>query len=105
MNTWGAKLSSDIKSYLRTRQLLLVLDNFEQAMGAAPLVAELLSTAPGLVMLVTSRTVLRLRGEHEFPVPTLAVPDTGPPDVEAVNQYAAVRLFTERAHAVAPGLN
>jgi predicted ATPase len=103
VNTSGANLGNDVKSYLRTRQLLLVLDNFEQALGAAPLVAELLSTAPGLVALVTSRTVLRLRGEHEFPVRTLAVPDTGALDAEAVERYAAVRLFAERAHAVAPG--
>jgi predicted ATPase len=103
VNASGANLSDDVKSYLRTRRLLLVLDNFEQAMGAAPLVAELLSAAPGLVALVTSRTVLRLRGEHEFPVPTLAVPDAGAPDAEAVEGYAAVRLFAERAHAVAPG--
>jgi predicted ATPase len=61
------------------------------------------AAAPGLVTLVTSRTVLRLSGEHEFPVPALAVPDAGAPDVEAVQRYAAVRLFTERAHAVAPG--
>jgi predicted ATPase len=103
LNTSGARLSTDLTSYLQARRLLLVLDNFEQALGAAPLVAELLSTAPGLVALVTSRTVLRLRGEHEFPVPALAVPDAGPPDVGAMDQYAAVRLFTERARAVAPG--
>jgi hypothetical protein len=60
------------------------------------------AAAPGLVTLVTSRTVLRLSGEHEFPVPALAVPDAGAPDVEAVQRYAAVRLFTERAHAAAP---
>jgi predicted ATPase len=102
LNTWGANLSSDVKSYLCTRRLLLVLDNFEQALGAAPLVAELLSTAPGLVVLVTSRTVLRLSGEHEFPVPTLAVPDTGPPDAKVAKRYPAVRLFAERARAVAP---
>jgi predicted ATPase len=103
LNTWGANLSSDVKSYLRTRRLLLVLDNFEQALGAAPLVAELLGAAPGLVVLVTSRTVLRLSGEHEFPVSTLAVPETGAPDAEVAEQYPAVRLFAERAHAVAPG--
>jgi len=77
MNTSGANLSSDVESYLRTRQVLLVLDNFEQAMGAVPLVANLLSAAPDLVALVTSRSVLRLSAEHEFPVPALAVPDAG----------------------------
>jgi len=103
MNTSGANLSSDVESYLRTRQVLLVLDNFEQAMGAASLVANLLSAAPDLVALVTSRSVLRLSAEHEFPVPALAVPDTGATDVDVAGRYAAVRLFAERARAVVPG--
>jgi predicted ATPase len=103
VNTRGANLSRDVTSYLRSRQLLLVLDNFEQAMGAAALVAELLAAAPGLVTLVTSRTVLRLSGEHEFPVPALAVPGTGASDVNVVGHSAAVRLFVERARAVALG--
>ena len=103
VNTYGANMGSDVESYLRARRLLLVLDNFEQAMGAAPLVARLLGAAAGLVVLVTSRTVLRLRGEHEFPVPALAVPDPGALDADVVGRYAAVRLFAERARAVAPG--
>ena len=103
MNTSGANLSSDVESYLRTRQVLLVLDNFEQAMGAAPLVANLLTAAPDLVALVTSRTVLRLSAENEFPVSALGLPDAGSPDVDAAEQYSAVRLFAERARSVAPG--
>jgi predicted ATPase len=71
LNTSGGRLITDLKSYLRARRLMLVLDNFEQVMGAAPLVAELLRAAPGVVALVTSRMVLRLGGEHEFPVPPL----------------------------------
>ena len=66
LNTSGGKLMTDLKSYLRARRLVLVLDNFEQVIGAAPLVAELLRAAPGVVVLVTSRMVLRLSGEHEF---------------------------------------
>src|SRR6202042_2462968 len=97
MNTSGANLSNDVTSYLRTRQVLLVLDNFEQAMGAAPLVANLLSGAPDLVVLVTSRSVLRLSAEHEFPVRALALPDAGSPDVDVAGRYSAVRLFAERA--------
>jgi predicted ATPase len=104
VNTSGARLTGDVESYLRARRLLLVLDNFEQVMAAAVLVAELLAAAPGLVALVTSRTVLRLRGEHEFPVPVLAVPGAGAAASTVVEgRYAAVRLFAERAHAVAPG--
>ena len=63
----GGSTLPDLLSYLRSRHLLLVLDNFEQVTGAAPLLADLLTAAPGLVLLVTSRSVLRLRGEHEFP--------------------------------------
>src|SRR5215468_10695432 len=103
VNTSGRNLSRDVESYLRPRRLLLLLDNFEQVMAAAPLVAELLGTAPGLVVLVTSRTALRLSGEHEFPVPALVVPDIGTAPDAVVGRYAAVRLFVERAHAVAPG--
>src|SRR6516164_8211083 len=104
LNTSGAQVISDVMAYLRPRRLLLVLDNFEQVMGAAPLVADLLTAARGLVVLVTSRMVLRLSGEHEVQVPTLPVPDTTAGSaVAAVQQYAAVQLFVERARAVAPG--
>ena len=64
-------------SYLRSRRVLLVLDNFEQVTGAAPLLAQLLAAAPGVVLVVTSRSALRLSGEHEFPVPPLPVPPAG----------------------------
>src|SRR5215469_2468576 len=104
LNTSGAEVIGDVMAYLRRRRLLLVLDNFEQVMGAASLVAELLAAARDLVVLVTSRMVLRLSGEHEIQVPTLPVPDTtAGSDAAAVQQYAAVQLFEERAGAVAPG--
>ena len=104
LTTTGDKLITDVQSYLRTRRLLLVLDNFEQVVGAAPLLAELLGIAPGVVVLVTSRVVLRLSGEHEFPVPPLPVPPAGSsPDPEELQRYASVALFTERAHAADPG--
>jgi predicted ATPase len=104
LNTSASRLTADLESYLRPRRLVLALDNFEQVMGAAPLLAELLEAAAGLVMLVTSRTVLRLRGEHEFPVPPLPVPPAGvgrdPADLKG---YSSVSLFVERAQSVAPG--
>ena len=104
LTTTGGKLVTDVQSYLRARRLLLVLDNFEQVVGAAPLLAELLGAAPGLVVLVTSRVVLRLSGEHEFPVPPLPVPPAGSsPDPEQLQRYASVGLFVERARAAAPG--
>jgi predicted ATPase/DNA-binding CsgD family transcriptional regulator len=89
-----------LKDYLRDRQLLLLLDNFEQVVSAAPAVTELLMVAPDLKVLVTSRTALHLSGEHEFVVLPLALPDLRnlpPPD--RLIQYGAVRLFVERAQA------
>jgi len=104
LNTSTGRLTADLKAYLRARRLMLVLDNFEQVMEAAPLVADLLSAAAGVVALVTSRTVLRLSGEHEFPVPALPVPPRGADqDVADVQRYPSVRLFTERAQAASAG--
>jgi predicted ATPase len=104
LNTSASRLVTDLESYLRDRRLLLVLDNFEQVMGAAPLLTELLAAAPGLVVLVTSRMVLRLRGEHELPVPPMPVPaGDAVPDPADLQRYASVSLFAERAHAAAPG--
>jgi predicted ATPase/class 3 adenylate cyclase len=93
----------DLKSYLRDRQILLVLDNFEQVVTAAPAVADLLAAAPQLKVLVTSREVLHLRGEKEFPVPPLALPDRQHlPPLNTLSQYSAVALFIERALDVKP---
>ena len=104
LSTSGGRLITDLKSYLRARRLVLVLDNFEQVMGAAPLVAELLGAAPGVVALVTSRMVLRLSGEHEFPVPPLPVPPPGAGgDAADVQRCASVRLFVQRAQAASAG--
>ena len=104
LSTSAGQLITDLESYLRPRRLLLALDNFEQVIGAAPLLAGLLAAAPDLVVLVTSRAVLRLSGEHEFPVPPLPVPPAGAaPDPGQLRRYASVDLFAERAHAAAPG--
>jgi predicted ATPase len=104
LSTSAGQVMTDLESYLRPRRLLLALDNFEQVIGAAPLAAELLAAAPGLVLLATSRMVLRLSGEHEFPVPPLPVPPAGAaPDPGQLRRYASVDLFAERAHAAAPG--
>jgi predicted ATPase len=100
LNTSGDRLIGDVLSYLRARRLLLVLDNFEQVADGAPVVAELLAAAPSLVVLVASRTVLRLSGEYELAVPPLPVPPPGSGDPA---DYASVRLFAARARAGAPG--
>ena len=92
-----------LKAYLRDKHLLLLLDNFEQVVVAAPVLSEMLAVCSRLKILVTSRAVLRIRGEHEFPVPTLALPDLKHPSKnQALAQYAAVILFLERARAVKP---
>ena len=93
-------LLEGLQDHLREKQLLLLLDNFEQVVSAAPVVAELLVAAPRLRVLVTSRTSLHLSGEHEFVVPPLALPDLRnlpPPD--RLLQYGAIRLFVARAQA------
>ncbi len=101
--TTGQPPLDDLKSYLRDKQLLLVLDNFEQVIEAAPLVAELLAAAPGVKALVTSRTVLRLSGEHGFTVPPLSLPEPGAaPVLESLKQSEAVSLFVQRAQAAKP---
>ncbi|MEZ4862022.1 MAG: tetratricopeptide repeat protein [Caldilineaceae bacterium] len=103
----GLALDAALQAYLRDRQLLLVLDNFEQVVSAGPQLSGLLQAAPRLKLLVTSRTVLRLRGEHHFAVPPLALSDKDPQaaqtsfstDPTLLTQAPAVRFFVERAQA------
>ena len=96
-------LLNALRERLHDKQLLLLLDNFEQVTGAAPFVAELLRLAPEIKVLVTSRIFLHLRGEYEYPVPPLELPiPGGARDVLALSQYAAVDLFIQRAKAVRP---
>ena len=83
---------------------LLVLDNFEQVVDAAPAVGELLAACPDLTVLVTSREVLHLYGEHGFPVSTLDLPDPAlHASPETLAENPAVALFVERAQAAHPG--
>ena len=99
----GRPLSAALRDFLRSRQALLILDNFEQVVAAAGVVAELVGDAPGLRVLVTSRAVLRLYGEREYPVPPLALPDhRATPSAEHFARFEAVRLFVERAQAARP---
>jgi predicted ATPase/transcriptional regulator with XRE-family HTH domain len=90
-------------SRLKNRQLLLLLDNFEHIKEATFVIDELLAGVPGLKVLVTSRSVLHLYGEHTFSVSPLAIPD---PDINLAPRelmhFGAVQLFVERARAVAP---
>jgi predicted ATPase/class 3 adenylate cyclase len=115
----GSRPARDlIVDWLAQKTVLVVLDNFEQVVAAAPFVADLLRSAPGLKLLVTSRAALRISGEHEYPVPGLP----SPPDLAGLSAlerarlpmrdreveagglaaYESVRLFIERATAVRP---
>ncbi len=97
-------LGESLQAYLQHRQMLLVLDNFEQVVAAAPAVARLLAQCSRLKLLLTSRATLHLYGEQEFPVPPLALPD--PKHLNALGvelaQIASVTLFVQRAMAVKP---
>ncbi|TMC27317.1 MAG: adenylate/guanylate cyclase domain-containing protein, partial [Chloroflexi bacterium] len=89
--------------YLHDKRMLLVLDNFEQLLPAAPVTTTLLEGSLGLRVLVSSRAVLHVYGEQEFPVPPLALPDLKAlPNLTVLSQFEAVRLFIERAVAVKP---
>jgi predicted ATPase/class 3 adenylate cyclase len=117
----GRPIVETLADWLRDRRLLLVLDNFEQVADAAPIVADLLRSAPGLKIIVTSRAALRVSGEQEYPVPGLPTPpdlaqlsgldrmqlpaEARALDLASLSQYAAVRLFIERAVAVRPGFS
>jgi predicted ATPase/transcriptional regulator with XRE-family HTH domain len=83
---------------------LLVLDTFEHVLEAAPLIADLLARCPRVKVLATSRELLHLRGEHEFPVPTLGVPPDTRLVPEQLMRYPATVLFVERARAAKPDL-
>lgn len=99
----GRSLVDGIKNFIQNLPILLVLDNFEQIIPAAPLVAELLEGCPSLKVLVTSREALHLYGEHEFPVPPLTLPPASHYySLETISQCTAVKLFVDRATAVKP---
>jgi predicted ATPase len=101
--TGDDSLDERLLAYLEPRDVLLVLDNAEQLVSAAPLAAQALALAPRLKLLVTSREPLRVRDEQIVPVPPLALPDpVHIPDLEHLVQIPAVALFVERAREVKP---
>jgi predicted ATPase/transcriptional regulator with XRE-family HTH domain len=121
--TGGQSLFNSLVVCLRRKRILLLLDNFEHLLEAAPLVADLLASCPTIAVLVTSRAPLRLCGEQEFAVPSLELPppiktteitevgrvagkevrEASASTVAELIQYAAVRLFTDRAGSLRPG--
>ncbi|MFN0019362.1 MAG: protein kinase domain-containing protein [Pirellulaceae bacterium] len=103
--TYGQRaVVEDLLDWLSSRQILLVLDNFEHLPAANEHVSRLLTNASGLKVLVTSRAPLRIAGEQEFPVSLLTLPDLKQlPGAEKLADYSAVSLFVERAREVLPG--
>jgi predicted ATPase/class 3 adenylate cyclase len=93
---------NELRRHLRSQHVLLVLDNFEQAAAAGPVLLELLADCPGLTMLVTSRQALRIRGEQVVSVPPLSLPaaSAGATTADELSQFEAIQLFVERARAV-----
>src|SRR5205814_5223997 len=101
----GNKMALDaVNEHLRTRKVLLVMDNFEQLLPeAAGVPASLLQASPNLKVIVSSRAALRSYGEQEFPVEPLELPDPkSRPSLETLSQFEAVKLFIERALAAKP---
>ena len=97
----GRPITTSLAEALHQKQVLLVLDNFEQVVSAAPVLAQVLGAAPRIRMLVTSRAALRLYGERELAVPPLALPDHRiAPTADHLSRFEAVRLFVDRAQAV-----
>ena len=90
-----------VEDHLRDKNLLLVTDNFEHVVAAASMIASLLERAPQLSVLATSRELLRIKGEREYPVPPLPVPATSDAAGE-LDANPCVQLFAERATAVRP---
>ncbi|HUP00274.1 MAG TPA: tetratricopeptide repeat protein [Gemmatimonadota bacterium] len=108
LKVWGESPGGDasaqeaLEAYLRGRELLLVLDNFEQVVEAAPVVSRVLRAAAGVNVLITSQAALRIEGEHEYPVAPLALPGPRESDPDRLVLNDAVSLFVSRARAVQP---
>ena len=96
-------LRDALVAYFADKQVLLVLDNYEHLLAAAPVTADLLAAAPHLRVLATSRAPLRLQAEREYPVPPLPLPTAGQEQsLDELSGVAAIALFTQRAQAVKP---
>jgi predicted ATPase/DNA-binding XRE family transcriptional regulator len=94
-------MPKDLEAYLRNKHLLLILDNFEQVVEAGPEVGQLLMAARGLKVIVTSRMPMHIRGEKEYSVPPLHLPDLDHlPLPERLSRYEAIELFIQRARDV-----
>jgi predicted ATPase/class 3 adenylate cyclase len=98
----GETIGETVTAYLQDKRLLLLLDNFEHVIPAAPAIAGILASSPNVAVLATSRTPVRLSGERTYAVPPLAVPDPSElPDAAHLADFDAVQLFVDRARAAA----
>ena len=95
----GRSLAQGVAALVGDKKALLLLDNLEQVVDAAPAIAELADACPELRMVVTSRTPLRIMAEHEYALSPLALPPAGGSGLDDVSNYSSVALFTERARA------
>lgn len=101
--TGDQPLLERLQNWLHDRQILLMIDNFEHVIVGAPLIIDLLTSAPHLKIIATSRVPLHVSGEHEFAVLPLARPNVGSlPPLAALARYPAVELFVQRARAASP---
>ncbi|MDX1436168.1 MAG: tetratricopeptide repeat protein [Anaerolineales bacterium] len=91
-----------LKLFLADKKILLILDNLEQITAAAPDIGEILSAAPGVKAIGTSRIPLQLRGEQEYPVSPLNIPPEGSLSLQELKQYEAIELFEQQAQLVKP---
>jgi predicted ATPase/class 3 adenylate cyclase len=98
----GEDPAATLSAYLSDKQMLLVLDNFEHIVGAAPTIAKLLEAAPELRSLATSRERLRLSAEHVYEVPPLMLPDAAQEDLGTLLETDAIAFFLARAEAAVP---
>ena len=101
----GERAEDQLTAFLADKRWLLILDNFEQVVDAAPIVPAILQAGRGVSILATSRTALRIAGEREYPVPPLTVASSdAAAGIEPLLESEAVRLFIDRAQAVRPDL-
>ncbi len=99
--TISGEAATELTSYLADKELLLILDNYEQLLPAASVVAELIISAPRLKVIITSRAPLHLTSEHEYPVPPLRLPEALGTNTD-IESYESVELFVQRATSVNP---
>ncbi|WP_165759591.1 DUF4062 domain-containing protein [Rathayibacter oskolensis] len=101
-DTGSERLIDTLERALRERTMLIIADNLEQVLGATDTITALLAAVPGLSFLVTSRTLLRIVGEHMVPIRPLALPTGSHPDPDQALESPAVQLFVQRARSLRP---